>query len=444
MAQADVRRLVVLMSLAVLSGCASVPFQVDATADKTDPILVTPDARGVPGGPIWISLPEFALESGRSLLLSVDLPRAGTSTVTLEMTVFGGIEAQIPRLAYDALARTLDPADAIFKALGPHVGKLRVRQGPNTLAAQGLAVTLAARLPRSSSRTWNDLYAHDSELRSLALVPGMRLRLEGVTPVTADTLKNATESGSQGSIAAASYLYLSPADEGTNGATTFSPALRGLNMNGSRPCGTKECQLWQSAVGLSSLAATQWHHWTVLYPEQLGAVNLSTGSLQFVQEQLTEKPGVPAVLLVATSTVEAMSAFIDDAKKKLSQKSQTVAIDCRDTTDARCFVLRYRVLPIPEILVTVQGVQRWVEVGTTVGMALAPHEPVRAPRTLDGKYSSEVEAWRNEGTRLDSRRWKVHRLYRGNRHAIEVQAGSPYDAVRNLVLQPGDEIKWSN
>jgi hypothetical protein len=77
-------------------------------------------------------------------------------------------------------------------------------------------------------------------------------------------------------------------------------------------------------------------------------------------------------------------------------------------------------------------------------MVLAPHEPVRAARTLAGRYESEIEAWRNAGARLGAGRLDVHRLYEGARHAIEMQPGSPPDAIRNVVLQPGDEIKWSN
>ena len=134
------------------------------------------------------------------------------------------------------------------------------------------------------------------------------------------------------------------------------------------------------------------------------------------------------------------------AYRSFRLQTEEVSIDCKlnvpRVTD--CYVLRYRVLPVPEILVTVQGVQRWVELGTTVGMVLAPHEPVRATRALAGRSDGDIENWRNATARVRSDRLTIHRLYQGGRHAIQVQPGSASDAIRNVVLQPGDEIKWSN
>ena len=453
-----VMRLLVLLATVSLGGCASVSFRLDATADRTNPILLTPDTRGEHGGPVSISLPEFALVSEHSLELSIDFPSAASATVTLEKTFFGGLEARIPGPTYAALASASNPEDALFKALKEKAQKLRVRQGPNTLAAERLAISLAARLPRSTSKTWSDLYAYDPALRSLSLMPGMRLRLEGVIPVTADADEKKRLEKSHGSIAAPSYLYLSPWDDNANGSITLSPALRGLGVDSSdKICEggkSEECQPepkpWYHAVGLSSLIEQKWRYWTLVYPKDLGPARGSDGALQFVHEELIPRDGAPAVLLVAATNVADMAAFIAAAKAveqakavPQSQKSKKTSIDC-ENTPTRCFVLRYRVLPVPEILVTVQGVQRWIEIGTTVGMVLAPHEPMRAPRTLAGQHLSAIEEWRNADTRLSVRRLDVHRLYRGNRHAIEVQPGSPAASIRNVVLQPGDEIKWSN
>lgn len=512
MAQVGVRLLIVLAA-AEFTGCASVPYRLDASAYRTDPILVTPGTRGPYGGPIWISLPEFALESGNPLALSISVPGSGIAKITLAMTVLGRLEAHIPPPTYDALARTPHPEEVLYEALKGEGGKLRFLQGSNTLAAKALAVTLAERLPRSTSNAWSDLYALDPALRSLALVPGMRLRLEGMLPVTAD-LERLSNERSQGSITAPGYLYMSPADDGTSASITLSPALRGLHVEGSSEC-NYDCPRWTDAGGLSSLISGQWRYWTALYPQKLGAVRGAEGPLQFVNEELLPTAGPPAVLLVAAASGADMAAFMARAREQqqmaigsasveaaksawrrarqaldakanaaaltietlikaahtdsvqrteegraavkaleaeraayasLQREGDKVAIDCRlnDPPVAGCYVLRYRVLPVPEILVTVQGVQRWVEVGTTVGMVLAPHEPIRAARTLAGKYDSDVEAWRNAGARVNARGIGVHRLYRGSRHAIEVQPGSPADAVRNVVLQPGDEIEWSN
>jgi hypothetical protein len=514
MARIDARLLVLLT--AALAGCASLPYRVDASSAtrRADPILVAPGTKGEFGGPVWIPLPEFTLNSNQPLTLVLSVPGSATVTVTLEVNV-GGLEAHLPMGGYETLASTPQLEDVIHAALSGQSGRLRFLRGEQALAAEALAVTLASRLPRTTSNTWNDLFAHDPGLRSLALVPGMRLRLEGMLPVTAD-LERLSQERSQGSITAPSYLYTSSTGDGTSASITLSPALRKLGVDASSDC-NYDCGRWTDAGGLSALIGAQWRYWSLLYPQRLGVVRGAEGLLQFVNEELLPTAGPPAVLLVATNTGEDMAAFmakareqlrkntsksastiqaamiewhktqrvLDDAAKvlkltieavshaadtntlprsaeglaarnafeveraayaSLQRQADDVSIDCKLNVPrvAGCYVLRYRVLPIPEILVTVQGAQRWVELGTTVGMVLAPHEPVRATRTLAGRYDSNIEEWRNAAARVRAGRVGVHRLYEGGRHAVEVQPGSPPDSIRNVVLQPGDEIQWSN
>lgn len=520
----------VVLGTTALVGCGNLSYRLDSGQNQTDPVLIAPGTKGTTGGPIWLSLPEFSLDSRNPLQLNICLPDLGCVadtkcnnnskcvTFTLKNTI-RGLEVSIPRSTYDALARTPHPEEVLFKALKREDKKFRILRGPNTLATKALAVSLATRLPRSTSNTWSDLYAYDATLRSLALVPGMRLRLEGMLPVTAD-LERLSNERSQGSINAPSYLYLSPTDDGTSASITLSPALRRLGVNDSSEC-SYDCPRWTDAGGLSSLIGREWRYWSIIYPQKLGPVRGVDGPLQFVNEELLPTAGPPAVLLIATRNGADMAAFIEKAKERqrntnlhesiqiqtaqakwrgarqtldakakaaglsiealilvasnsnglvtkteevsaaikalqeeraaydfLIHMADDVSIDCTLNTPpvAGCYVLRYRVLPVPEVLVTVQGVQRWIEVGTTVGMVLAPHEPIRAARTLDGEYDNNVELWRNASALVDVRGLNIHRFYRGVRHAIEVTPDSPADAIsiRNVILQAGDEIKWSN
>lgn len=511
--------LVALLCGMSLVGCENM-YRLDAR-QINDPILIVPGTRGAPGGPIWVSLPEFSLESTDPLQLSICLQDLGCLadtgcdknpkcvSITLEENNWG-LEAHIPPLTYDALARTPHPEEVLYEALKSEDKKFRILQGQDTLAAKALAVTLAARLPRNTSNTWSDLYAYDPVLRSLALVPGMRLRLEGMLPVTADA-ERPVATRSQGSITAPSYIYLSPADDGASGPITLSPALRGLDVSGSNKC--KNCPRWTDAGGLSSLIEQSWRYWAAVYPKHLGPVRGKSGDLQFVHEDLNPTLGPPAVLLIAAAESADMAKFLKAAKDRITDKNavesfefaqehwlesieildrkasengftiekltsipkgpdrdrlpkevldaleyqkkafdefqskaEEVAVDCKlvNPPTVGCYVLRYRVLPVPEILVTVQGVQRWVEIGTTIGMVLAANEPLRAPRTLAGVYEEDVEKWRNAGTHLNICTLDVLRLYQGRLYTIEVQPEEPADAIRNVILQPGDEIKWSN
>jgi hypothetical protein len=521
MASVSARLLFVLA--AALVGCASPTYRIAALSkdDLKDPLLVAPGTRGEYGGSVWVPLPEFKLESGRSLTLNLDVPGSGIVILSLEEKPFG-LEAHLPMSTYVALAGTSQLEEVIHAALKGQGQRLRFLRGDQALATEALAVTLAQRLPRKTSNTLKDLFAFDPDLRSIALAPGMRLRLEGMLPVTAD-VERLSDERSQGSITAPSYLYTSSPGDGTSASITLSPALSKLGVDAKGNCDDDrpahlvdyDCKRWADAGGLSDLIGAQWRYWTLLYPKSLGAVRAVNGDglLQFVHEELNPTEGPPAVLLVATSNGADMAAFMVKAREQLGKASSSAstiqaakvkwrealrvlddsarvaglsikavfqaartnnlplgavskafekeraayallerevnnsAIDCKINPPqqvAGCYVLRYRVLPVPEILVTVQGVQRWVELGSTVGMVLAPMEPMRATRPLAVRYDSNIEEWRNAAARIRADRVSVYRLFEGGRHAMEVQPGSPPDAIRNVVLQPGDEIQWSN
>lgn len=454
--------IIVVLGATALVGCGNLPYRLDADQKLNAPILIAPDTGGSPGGPISVLLSEFSLDSRDPLQLNICLPNLGCIgntvcnknskcvIVTLQNTL-RGLEAYIPSDAYVALAEAPHLEELLYDALKCQNcggGKLRILKGPKTFPAKALAITLAARLPRSISNTWGELYNYDPYLRSLSLVPGMRLRLEGMLPITADSITSGSSNRSFGSIAAPSYLYLSPANAKASGSITLSPALRnlGVAVNPER-CEGQNCKIFREVGGLSGMIERDFAYWAAVYPAQHGPVTPHSNNLQFVREDLTQPsadPGPPAVLLVAARSAEDMAKFIASAKERLQPGAERTAIDCNNINYARCYVLRYRVIPLPEILVTVEGVQRWVEIGTTVGMVIAPHEPIRAARTLDGEYDSSVDEWRNVDARLDTRRLKVYRLYKGRLQAVEVHPETSADAIRSVILQSGDEVKWFN
>lgn len=509
-------RLLGVLAAALCSACANLVFQVDASLEPSDPILVRPGTTASYRGEISIPLPEFRLESDVSLRLDIALPDSKSAAIELAST-FKGLEVRILPAAYRSLAEAPQLEDALHKALSAHRGKLKLHAYGGIDVSVALALTLAERLPRATSNTWADLYDFDPNLRSLALAPGMRLRLEGVLPVTADSDRPADQR-SQGSITAPSYLYLYPAGDGAGASITLSPTLEQIGLRAESDC-KYECPRWNDASGLSNLVGNEkeWRYWTVMYPQALGPVRSVQGSLQFVNEELVPRDGAPAVLLIAAYKAKDMSDFIAAAKKRLRNvdphkarllKDQTknwrdavrernvsanlaglpletlvqfharkfepdapvqkaalaafrkeraayairqrtaddTALDCSLLTpvNVRCFVLRYRVLPVPEILVVLQGTQRWVELGTTVGMALAPHEPIRAGSLFTGVHGVEAEKWRNRHARLPLRQLEFHRWYESARVPVRVQPDSPADAIRKIILQPGDEIQWSN
>lgn len=506
---------------ALVTACATPSFEIDAVYSASgDPILLTPGTKGVSGGPIQVPLPEFLLDSVESLPVGV---ATGQSTIVLTLKMSSGkLYAHIPQQSFEPLARMPSLAVALHEALKDKVTDpvLKLRNGGGMDATLALAMSLAERLPRRNSNAWVDAYNYDPGLRALALVPGMRLRLEVMLPVTSDIERR--DLRSQGSITPPAYLNILPAGDGAS--AILSPALEGLSVRSEDTCTYDDgCTLWRDASGVHNLLGKEakWRFWSLFYPANLGEVGHVEGPLQFVHEELMAKPedGLPAVLLVGTSSAKDMSAFVAAARARrgkltpgvrttllqlrgawreavrkreaaatvaklhldelarlsksgakprtvaesvavealkgeerslsdLVSASGEVAINCNITSTpvAGCFVLRYRVLPVPEILVTVQGTQRWVEIGTTVGMVLAPHESIRTTASFAGTYGTEGDEWRNLQTRIPLRKIEFSRLHMGVRSNVVAQVGaeSPDDAIRRIILQPGDEIKWSN
>lgn len=504
------------ISMAVLlTACGTQPFRIDgASSASDDPILLTPGTTGPSGGPVRVPLPEFTLDSDGPLPLSVVVDKSEFD-LTLKMS-FGKLYADVPQHSFEPLAKTPALPAALYTALKSATPMLR-SGGTVGAARLALAMSLAERLPRHNSNAWGDAYNYDPELRALALVPGMRLRLETMYPVTADA-GNLPNLRSQGSIMPPSYLNILPAEDGAS--VVLAPTLEKLAIRSEDTCTYADCLQWRDASGVHNLLGkvqARWRFWSLFYPASLGEVGHLSGPLQFVNEERMSRPedGVPAVLLVGTANAQDMSKFIETAKAKrtsltpemlplismwkeatkrreaaaisaklkedelvaladdentlkteeqrvavnalkseqnalsnLKSANDKVGINCSITTPsvAGCFILRYRVLPVPEILVTVQGIPLWVEIGTTVGMALASHESIRTTASYAGSDFSEGDSWRNRQSRIPLDQIKFSRMHMGARSRVVVQPdvkGSD-DAIRRITLQPGDEIKWSN
>ncbi|MDH0132758.1 hypothetical protein N7381_05830 [Pseudomonas asiatica] len=500
---------------ALVTACGTPPFHIDVlSGTSNDPILLTPGTKGTSNDLIRIPLPDFELDSSTPTLLSV---KTGQAIVVLSLKMsFGMLYAHVSQQSFEPLASTAALPVALYEALennvtGP-VPKLRKEGGVDARLA--LAMSLAERLPRHNSRAWGDAYNYAPEVQALALVPGMRLRLETMLPVTADESRS-PDRRSQGSIMPPSYLSVLPAENGAS--VVLAPTLEKLSFRSDDTCTyDDECKKWRDASGVHNLLGSgnaRLRFWSLFYPARLGNVSHPTGSLQFVNEERmpNSDDGLPAVLLVGTSNAQDMSTFIVAAKAKreilnplldtwkkavkereaaaiaaklkwdqlvkladdvelprsqeqsgavaalmrerhahseLIRVSDKVGIDCNITKDivAKCFILRYRVLPVPEILVTVQGVPVWVEIGTTVGMALASHESIRTTASFAGSKYSEGDEWRNRQSRIPLGQIEFSRMHMGARSRVLVQPNveRPDEAIRRITLQPGDEIKWSN
>lgn len=513
------------LTAALLTACATPSFQLVPGGHPDDSILYRPHTAFTSNGSTRIPIPEVALKTNDPVVVSVVLPGTGgrqVITFTLSMSL-GKLYANIPQEAIEPLASLPHLTETIYSAVSKEGDKLvsmSVTRASTTLV---LATSLADRLPRKLSTSWRDAYNYEPAIKALALVPGMRLRLEAMLPVTAD---GSTDSAmrSDGSITAPAYLQILPVWDNGRVSVTLSPTLEMLGVQ-SNPCVGGSCPNWSAASGVHNLLGetAKLRSWSLLYPDTLAKVEHSTTQvLQFVNESLLLVAGVPAALLVATTTSDEMSNFIEKAKARHDGRLATAAqrktardqlssladawrtatmevertsanakvtrgelqtiesregnhtpevaaalealkkerfardalrarnadysIDCSlADVYASCFVLRYRVLPLPEILVTIQGVPRWVEIGTTVGMVLASHEPIRAASSFSKGYPSTGDEWLNQQSRLRIDKLDLYRLHMGTRFKVTMRpgAGNPDDAFRQINLQAGDEIKWS-
>jgi len=416
----------------------------------------------------------------------------------------------------DALSGSFDELEAgLKKVVGREGCVLALRNESATTSAKTAARAaniIQVGLPRRYSAMLRSAYNHrvwpqdagvDTVGLSVDLFPGMRLRIENSVPIAPAGAGN--HGGHPSSFAAPTYLYF----HALTGAELCDPGAKPHdNRSPSYEC-VSPPQEWENKTylspngGLARLGLTQYYDMidpTAMSPgyssakpadtpavaiqgENFDDLSLDASGLIDLLESSSVGAGarrywrlwLPAHRITYTATSIAAGGgsteppdstpllFSADRMDELPYGEladpNTSSEPCKVATPAHvrwtCYSLHYRVVPVPEIVIWVNGRRQWVAIGTTL-------LDVVAERLHDGfagrssHFSSTVEghddladdtpATASDLARTVASSVSVVRLYRDGPHAVASQSlAKSTDVARFLRLQlmPGDEIKWT-
>lgn len=338
-----------------------------------------------------------------------------------------------------------------------------------------LQLLVAERLPMRTTEAWQDQYDYDARTRSMNILPGMRLRLDHETAIVTDATRALVDSHA-GALAAPVHLQLlSGGDHGAKGSWTptlsrLKFAARNLAVTSNRP--------WFSASGINDLAGEQPRYWRLYVPGRLlppcinpytvdGTLDRATAAKQEgnCSDPSSEAKGVlnitesldagtneyGAFMLVGASERAPIVKLIDEVHqdRKLPEACKRLLA----SSSGSCFVFRYRVSLVPEIPITIQGEQQWLEVGVTLRDLVQARAARRlrdygASPTLSAN-AANAAAYADVGKALQEeqlldvlREATLTRRFSGAPVAIEPRSPSDLPALLDINIQMGDEIKW--
>lgn len=449
----------------LLAGCAG-PGVFTIDTSEPDPLIYGPDA--APDGPLWVRLDGVTLSCEEVAVDVPDVP-AKISFVHHYGPTLGGVRrsvvARIRGKDVAPLARRDDLAEKLLAVLRPPgEPKDCVFEGETAAAAN----LLRERLPRRFSGVLHSAYNHQlwpprdtTQWISMDLQPGMRLRLENSIPIAPAGIN--TRDSHPSVFAAPAYLHF----HALTSAELCDPRAKPQVQTGSFHCkgspGQEGAIFLSAGNGLARLGLPQktdgnhvldkqvirgssgpvdlqersnegegaWRHWRVWIP----ANRVTHPNTQVVTDGGAGSKEGEVPLLVAAKTV-------GDLGSADAGKGPCAAANA----NARCHGLHYRVLPIPEIQVRVDGAPQWVTVGTTLQDLLAHrmHDVADGLHPQLGPASVDARHWASAGRRVLAE-VHVYRRHRGGQHAVvprRLDDESDVQRFLRLQLLPGDDIRW--
>lgn len=315
---------------------------------------------------------------------------------------------------------------------------------------------------------------------SIDLSPGMRLRIENSLPISPDGISSVAAHPS--SFAGPTYLYfhaLSGAELCDSGASPQSSHQDFLCMHNENR-GERERKTYLSPnSGLTRLGIMQYRDSDTVKPPTGGPApasslidlfertNVGEGAQRYwrlwvpVQRDtdlsvghLGDSPGGSPENKSSTPML-----FSAENLKDLASINFGTPTPCErhETTAWTCHSLHYRVVPVPEIAVWVNGSKQWVPIGSTLLDVVAErlHDGFAARwyhfssginRGID--HDSLADEVGGQATRLGRAALsgvKVSRYYRDGLYRIgasELETDIQVARFLRLQLLPGDQIKW--
>jgi hypothetical protein len=171
--------------------------------------------------------------------------------------------------------------------------------------------------------------------------------------------------------------------------------------------------------------------------------NVARGDLNVHEVFPSKKDGYPGFVLAAANERQDLFSFHQDVRRgDLTSACKNLTSDSK----GGCYVLRFRAIHVPEIPVTIQGEQVWVEVGTTVRDVLYARAGRRL-RDYAGLAASPsgrdlAHALQDEVLLEALRSAQLTRPFGAGRAAIMARTPGDHRSVLGITLQIGDQIKW--
>lgn len=468
--------------LSICTGCTSISNKFTVDTSGADPLIYGPGMQ--PERPLLIPLEGFEMPCWHTTVKVSTKHNAVTFTLLnrLWYGTEGLVRIPIAKFSPD-VGRVLAREDSaiLYENLKSGLSKLGACQfsKPKSSVAELAAQRLQVALPRPYSqvlrtaynyRVWNKEGGATAIAISVDLLPGMRLRVENSLPISPSGISSTA--GHPSSFAAPTYIYFHAltgpelCDPGSRvnqagflcepghdlpESKSYVSAVGGLARLGLRQTEdnklsgpvTDAAYVTSSLIDLlerTEIGEGAWRYWRLWMPVQRDTAlskalgDPGTGS----PENSNSTP-----LLIAGLTLSA-----------LNEPAYHTTTPClpQKASPYRCHSLRYRVVPVPEFILHVNGQREWVPIGTTLADVLAD-------RLQDGFSARPYFFWAADKQEepvtstpfsvTTARRVleavKVHRMQAGRNLSVAPRSfTSDKDVYRFLRLQlvPGDEVTW--
>lgn len=289
--------------------------------------------------------------------------------------------------------------------------------------AQIISQRVANALPLRLDEILAFNYGFDSSNRIIDLQAGMRLRIEQSAYQFVDPEDNLSEAYvGRGS----SYLHVI---QRTDQTLVFDPFLGVLQAIEAEPADQNELgrtRMISGAMGLTAVGVSR-RYARLVYPTQFPTTKNTTPVT--AEDELPMRVG----LLLADSTA--------DLKKATDSYIHESSCAANRNNSIMCFYFSGRSFVIPEILVKIQGTEKYVPVGTTLHDAFNRYtvSPIKQiGNTSTGGYSPVLMRWLQPSLCQSNGRYQPT--------SIVFEKSSPITASRlsqwDMPLLKGDELLW--
>jgi hypothetical protein len=288
--------------------------------------------------------------------------------------------------------------------------------------AQIISQRVANALPLRLDEILAFNYGFDSSNRIIDLQAGIRLRIEhGAYQFVAPDDDASEAYVGRGS----SYLQVI---QRTDQSLAFDPFLGGLKAIEAEPAHNTELgrtRMISGAMGLTAVGVSR-RFARLVYPVKFPTTKNTT---PVAENELPMRVG----LLLADSYADlekATKSYLDDSSCAASENNSVM-----------CFYFSGRSFVIPEILVKIRGVEKYVPVGTTVHDALNRYtlSPInQIGNTSTGGYSPVLLRWLQPSLCQSNGRYQPASIVFENNSPVTASGLSQWD----MPLLKGDELSW--